>query len=191
MPLPTKFIISRRPKEYLQQGLSHCGAYSVKGILSAYGKDKKQHPREYHTNWLSHFTGIYFDIQQWPQVLRSHGLKAEAKFAKGMTDEQRLLLLKSLLAKDAPVMIHVGNGYSPRGRYIPLQAIFVGHWITLWGYEDSQQIFYIYDSFVSPQHYSADIPIGNVKRTYQEVLRDFGKGFPWTQHYAYITVAEK
>lgn len=190
MPLPPKFITSCRPKEYLQQGISHCSAYSVKGILSAYDRDKKQHPREYHTNWLSYFTGIYFDIQQWTRVLCSYGLKAEVKFASGMTDEQRLLLLKSLLAKDAPVMIHIGNGYSPSGHYNPLQAIFVGHWITLWGYEDSQQMFYIYDSFVSPQHYNTDIPTGNVKRTYQQVLRDFGKGFPWSRHYAYITVAQ-
>lgn len=41
---PVKFILTRKPEEYLKQGLSHCGVYSLKAILSAYGKDNKIHP---------------------------------------------------------------------------------------------------------------------------------------------------
>ena len=33
-------ILANHPKEYLEQGLTQCGAFSVKAILSAYGKDE-------------------------------------------------------------------------------------------------------------------------------------------------------
>ena len=50
--LPSTYILSVKPKEYLVQGISHCGVYCVKGILGAYGKDDKIHPKDYHTNWI-------------------------------------------------------------------------------------------------------------------------------------------
>lgn len=43
-------ILTRIPKEYLEQGFTQCGAFSVKAILSAYGKDDKKHPRDYKSN---------------------------------------------------------------------------------------------------------------------------------------------
>ncbi len=78
--LPAKFIVSRGPKEYLEQGLTHCGAYSVKAILSAYGKDAKKNPRDYQPNILAKYTGINRGIYLWPKVLQNYGLSAQ----KGM-----------------------------------------------------------------------------------------------------------
>ena len=50
--LPPKFTLSKKPKEDLKQGISHCGVYGVKAILSAFGLDNKEHPKDYHTNWI-------------------------------------------------------------------------------------------------------------------------------------------
>lgn len=59
------------------------------------------------------------------------------------------------------------------GSYNPLLAKFFGHSITLWGYDDNEQVFYVYDSAVSINLYDKDIPVGNKKRTYTQILRDW------------------
>ena len=82
-------------------------------------------------------------------------------------------------------MIRIGNGFLKNGKYNSLVAYFVGHWITLWGYDDEKQIFYIYDSYVPLAKHNKNIPVGNTMRTFEEILRDWGKGFPWWWLYRY------
>ena len=71
----------------------------------------------------------------------------------------------------------IGNGYRQNGSYSSLRAKLVLHWITLWGYDDSKGVFYVYDSAVPKSLYDKDIPIGNKKREYEKVVRDWGAGF--------------
>ena len=162
------------PKEYLKQGLSHCGAYSVKGILSAYGKDHERHPRDYHTHWINRFTGSGLSSKlYYVRMLQSYGFNACGESGDELSDGGRLTLLKTLLAGNAPVMLMIGNGYTPGGEYKPWMAKFISHWITVWGYDDEQQVFYLYDSCVQNALYDKDIPIGNKMRTYKQILRDW------------------
>lgn len=181
-------ILSQQPKEYLEQGFTQCGAYSVKAILSAYGKDDKKNPRDYQPNVLAKYTGINRGLYLWPKVLQSYGVPAKKGDAKNLSDEQKLILLRELLNEDNPVMLRVGNGYSKSGKYSPFIASFMGHWITLWGYNDEEGVFYIYDSYVPLKKHDKTIPIGNIKRTYKEIIRDWGKGFPSVWHYAFIKI---
>ena len=170
MSYSSKFVLSKKPKEYLKQGLSHCGVYCVKAILSAYSKDDKQHPKEYHTNWIgrnlfSFATGIkYYD-----KILASYGIKSETKSAEDLSNPERIELLKTLLSKDTPVMIRIGIR-----RLMP-------HWVTIWGYDDDKKIFYVYDSGLPVKYWDEFLPVGNTIRTYQEILRDwnFGRWQPW------------
>lgn len=190
--IPSKYILSIKPKEYLKQGLSHCGAYSTKAILSAFGKDSKNDPREYHTFWLNKLLGTGLWNSYWVNVLCSYGLKASTVSAHKLNDQEKLILLKSLLSENNPVMILIKNGYLSGGRYSSLQAIYMPHWVTLWGYSDQEEVFYLYDSAVSPEDYDKDIKIGNKKRTYKEVLRDwqgtFFEQIFWNREYFYIKI---
>ena len=170
---PQLYVLKIKPKEYLKQGVSHCGAYCVKGILSAYGLDTTNHPKEYHPGWFGTITGITMNRQYWPKVLRTYGVKAEPKSASNVTDEAKTHVLEQLLTKGNPVMLSVGNGYLPNGTYNPIKGRIFGHWITLWGYNDKKQIFYVYDSAVPREKHNKKIPIGNTKRTYTEILRDW------------------
>jgi len=181
-------ILPRAPKEYLEQGYTQCGAYTVKAVLSAYGKDDKQHPREYQPNLFSKYTGVNQGVYLWPKVLQSYGIPAEEKYATNLSDEERLALLKNLLNKDHPVMLRIGNGYGKSGKYHPWIANFIGHWISLWGYDDEKNVFYVYDPYVATERYDKTIPIGNTTRTYAEVLRDWGKGFPFVWRYGFVKV---
>src|SRR3989344_7405981 len=189
--LPTKFIVSRAPKEYLEQGLTQCGAYSVKAILSAYGKDIKKNPRDYQPNILAKYTGINRGVYLWPKVLQNYDVPAQKGDAKNLSDEQRIELLKKSISEDKPVMLRIGNGYLKSGKYNPFRASFMGHWITLWGYNDKEKAFYVYDSYIPIKKHDKAIPIGNTKRTYQEVLRDWGKGFQFRWRYSSITINNK
>lgn len=181
-------VLSRHPKEYLEQRLTQCGAYSVKAILSAYGKDDKKKPRDYQPNIVAKYTGINRGLYLWPKVLQSYGILAQKGNAKNLSDEQKLTLLKELLNGNSPVMLRTGNGYSKSGKYNPFIASFMGHWITLWGYNDKEGVFYIYDSYVPLRRHNKIIPIGNTTRTYAEIIRDWGKGFPSAWHYAFIKI---
>ncbi len=181
-------ILTRAPKEYLEQGLIHCGAFSVKAILSAYNKDVKNDPRDYYTNFIAKYTAIMTGPNMWLKVLRSYRVSAEVENVKKLSDENKIEVLKKLLNKNNPVILRVGNGYSKSGRYHSFFAHFAGHWITLWGYNDEEKVFYVYDSYVALSKHDKTIPIGNTKRTFQEILRDWNKGFPWWWRYNYIKV---
>ncbi|MBI3558759.1 hypothetical protein HY085_00010 [Candidatus Gottesmanbacteria bacterium] len=161
---PKKFILSIRPKEYLTQGPSHCGVYSVKAILSAYDLDTKNHPGEYHPSWFGRLTGATLGRDYYPRILEAYGLKASILTADKLPVVEKLDILKKLLAKNTPVMIRIGNGYDT-DKYNPITGKIVGHWIGL-----------------PKKYWSKNISTGNTVRTYQEILRDwsFGKLQPWT-----------
>lgn len=74
----------------------------------------------------------------WAEGFAAHGLRAEVGSGDKLSDEERLALLKGLLAKNTPVFVRIGNGYLPNGKYSGLLASIIGHWITLWGYEDAK-----------------------------------------------------
>ena len=172
---PKKVVLTTKPDKYLKQGFSHCGVYSVKAILEAYGLNDKKHPKNYHTNWLGKITGWTMGRNYYNRVLSSYGLNAKRKDTKGMSDNERISLLKSLLSKDTPVMLRIGNGYLS-DKYNPIVGKLLSHWITLWGYDDKEQLFYIYDSALPEKFRLKDIPIGNTVRTYKEILRDWNFG---------------
>ena len=58
MTPPDKFIVSKKPNEYLEQGISHCGLYSIKAMLSSFGMDKKNRPQDYNDTLFGRLTGI-------------------------------------------------------------------------------------------------------------------------------------
>lgn len=183
-----RFIVSKRPKEYLKQGPTGCGAFSVKGILSAYGKDDKTNPFEYYPPSIVPFIA---PLGTWVKILNAYGMNAKLQFMQGLCDTQRLNTLKELIRNDTPVMLCIGNGYRGNGIWSKIRWRLISHWITLWGFDDEQGIFYIYDSAVPFQYRTKNIPTGNITRTYAQVLRDYGGGQPWQWRHAYITISPR
>ena len=183
-------ILSRHPKEYLEQGFTQCGAYSVKAILSAYGRDDKKHPRDYNPTVLGKYASLV-GVYTWPRVLESYGLYAESGNTKNLSDSQRLEFLRETINKDNAIMIRIGNGFLKNGKYNPLVSYFIGHWITLWGYNDDKKSFYVYDSYLPLEKHNKIIPSGNTIRTFSEILRDWGRGFPPARHYSFVNVSNK
>lgn len=179
--LPEKIVLSIKPSKYFSQGLSNCGLFSIKGILSAYGLDDKGDPRGYHSNIFSRITSITFGGNYYKDILSSYGVDSEMKFAENQTQEERVKILKELLLKGKPVIIRIGNGYFFSNKYNPIIGKLLPHVITLWGYDDTNKSFYVYDSGLPKKAWNKSIPIGNTTRTYNEIIRDwdFGKFQPW------------
>lgn len=188
---PEQFIVSKKPKEFLKQGLVHCGAYSVKAILEAYDRADKKRPEEYYPTWWQKVLG-FTSPRTWEKVLKKYGLKVEVGNANGLSPEEKVKLLKNIISKNAPIMLRIGNGYLLNGRYNPVIGRIISHWITIWGYNDARKIFYVYDSAVSPRLYDKDIPVGNKIRTCEEMIRDWRGGlFPWPfWRFMYIKISD-
>ena len=182
-------VINKKPKEYLQQKLRYCGGYVIKGILSAYNLDDGRHPKKYlpiiqRLNLKSFGMTTPIVISK---SLEKYGLSALIKRANKFSDSKKIKLIKNELNKDHPVILLIGNGYSHNGKHYPIGRYLFAHWITIWGYNDNEEVFYIYDSFY---HKKDRMPVGNVKKTYPQVLRDW-KGTFYTSDFLYIPVIKK
>ena len=191
MNVDKQVVLSDGPKEFHEQGPMFCGAYSVNAILESFGEKSSDNLRTLYSSFPGRLMGLSIpsDMTKWQEVFASHGLQAEIGSAKERSPEERLQLLKSLLTGGNRIMIRIGNGYGLDGKYRKWQSKLVGHWHTLWGFDDSEKNFYVYDSAVRRRLYDRDIPIGNKKRTYDEVMRDWeGPIYPCYEPYQYIAV---
>lgn len=138
------------------------------GILEAFGLDyhKPERLRARIRLW-----GYSF-IQDIADRLEAHGLSAPVRHAQHLTDQEKLARLKNHLDQDQPVLMAIGNGHLSRGRYVPLASIFIGHFITLYGYSDHERHFYVYDPYLKGD-YPGEIPAGNEVRSFDQVLCDW------------------
>ncbi len=170
--LPNSYILQNEPKEYLVQGPNHCGMFAIKGILSAYKKDAKKDPRDYQPNRLGRLIGWTFPWT-FEQVLSQYGFFSSVGWVVNTSHKEKIARLKELIMKHKAVILLIGNGYQRDGRFNLFRSRFTSHWITIWGYADKQECFYIYDSAVPKNLHDRSIPIGNVQRSYQVVLRDW------------------
>jgi hypothetical protein len=173
---PSKFICPNRPPEYKTQWYVHCGMYCVQNILSALGRETHEDPRDYHIKRSSRARGKNVP-DELALILNQNGVRSEVKTAMEMRDDERLAVLKTELAKGNPVILKINNGYTRSGKYFSLQAWLLqkvaSHWITVYGYDDDSEKFYIYDPYTEERKGKEKPPIGNIARPYQDVLRDW------------------
>ena len=182
-----RVLVKVKPKEYLRQGMRYCGGYVIKAILGAYNLDDSRHPKEYLPPLIKSlgFT-LPSDIKK---VLEKYGLKASIRRANKVSDKEKLELLKKELRRNHPVVISIGNGYSPKGQYSSVRRHLIAHWVSLWGYDDHKKVFYIYDSYTNPKSYDK-VPIGNVERSYDQMLRDW-RGTLYTRVRSFLLITVK
>ena len=189
--VPYRYTLPIKPKEYLKQGRNHCGVYTVKGIMSALEQDIYKDPRDYHISLFGKVSGALLP-GGLSKVLKHHRLDPTIKKADNLPDKQKLEILKKELLRGYPVILAVGNGYKEDGSYSGFKASYTGHWISLWGFDDRKKVFYLYDSAAPLVSWNRSIPIGNVKRTYSQVLRDWhGSFYMWNRRYLYISLFGK
>lgn len=114
----------------------------------------------------------YSFIEDISNLLETHGLSAPIKWGDRLTSEEQLEAIKNHLDQDQPVLAAIGNGYLGRDFYSPLARHLIGHYITIYGYSEQNELIYIYDSSLKGE-YPDEIPAGNETRTYQQFIRDW------------------
>lgn len=165
-------IVKFSPARYEQQAGLTCGEYNVRGILE--GFQIRYQPFEKSPLRIKMF-GFSF-VKDISALLQKHGLNAPLRFAKNKSDQDRLKIITSHLDQDEPVLLAIGNGHLARGRYSRLARFFVGHFLTILGYDSDKQIFFVYDSYLKGS-YQGTIPAGNDVRTFKELLNAWNGPF--------------
>lgn len=183
-----KVILPVRPEQYLFNGSSNCGVYVVKGVLSAYGCDVHEDPKDYHPDNVMAKKFGWTLVSGIRETLKKFGLKSDKRFAQG-TIEQKIELLKAFLRGGYPIILNIGSCYEVQDRWI---AKIIPHWISVWGYDETD--FFVYDSSVPLDRRNFFIPIGNRKIEHQDLIWFWGaahwfkiKGL-FGRRYLYLTV---
>ena len=164
-----KAIITRHaPEDYPRQEGFTCGETNLKGILAGY---KISYKPPTSIRFRIRLFGYSF-IQDISDILKTHGLSAPVSFANHLPDQDKLAIIKNHIDNDQPVLLAIGNGYLQRGVYTPVARLLIGHFITIYGYSNEEQVFYIYDPYLDGS-YPGELPAGNDIRSYNELLRDW------------------
>lgn len=164
----SQVIVSHAPKEYPHQEGLTCGEYNVRAILDGF-EIPYQPPSSLRLR--IRMFGYSF-IQDISDLLQFHGVPAPMRYAAQLSDEEKIRILRKHIKGNQPVLLAIGNGHLRRGVYSPVARFFIGHFVTIYGYCNKDDIFFVYDPYlVGPYH--ENIPIGNEVRTFKEIIRDW------------------
>ncbi len=181
-----KLVRSLPPAYPSQVGLS-CGEANARSVVESFGLAFEPPAK---ASWTVRLLG-YSLLGDLRSLLESHGLKAPIQSAAGMSRKARVDLLRSHLDGGHPVIIAIGNGHLHRDRYFAAARLFLGHYLTLYGFEDATERFFVYDSYLKGEP-DTPLPAGNETRTYSETLRDWRGPLYYPligRRYVYIPIA--
>ncbi|MBN1373488.1 MAG: hypothetical protein JW987_16235 [Anaerolineaceae bacterium] len=161
-------IVRNKLSSYPRQEGMTCGETNARTIVEGFGRSYKPLASPpLRVKWV----GFSYprDIET---LLRHNGLSASVRHASRLEDPARLKLIMAHIDRDEPVILAIGDGHLQRNTDSPLARLFVGHFITVYGYNLEQQIFYIYDSWLDGD-FDGEIPVGNEVRSFSVLLRDW------------------
>lgn len=165
-----------------------CGETNAKSVVASFGLPY----RPFRSSIWVRLVG-YSLLNDLRQLLEAHGLSATIHQAGELDDASKIEVLRRHVDHGSPTILSIGNGHLRRGHYLPWARLLVGHYITIYGYDDAPHVFYIYDSCLrgDPPH---RLPAGNETRTYAELLRDWKGPIYYGligRNYAYISVSRR
>lgn len=166
------FFISDLPPDWFplrDRKIWWCAHYSLKAVIE--WKSRVQKPIEdYAANWWSKTT--YLMTPWWiTRVLKRYKLKYSILKAKTLTKDERLSLLKYNL-RQWPIILLVANWQTKRKRFSWWRALVHWHYISLWGYDEKNKMFYVYDSNTKRKT-EKEIMKWTIKVPYKYILKEW------------------
>lgn len=134
---PPEWFIRRKKKFWT------CAHHSLKAVIEGKTGELKK-LRDYSCDWWSRLTYL-MTPRGIKKILRRHQLSFRTIKAKNLTVNQKIDLLKQEM-KRGPLILLIGNGLTLKKFFSWRKALTHWHYITLRGYNDKEQIFYVYDS---------------------------------------------
>ncbi len=179
------FTVLKSPTYYpLQTKIGYCWPEQIKIIVEANGKSHYKHTSFYTDTLLQKYLG---GMMPWQilKLLKKYGFHPKIGLLKGKKKHKIEQLQHKLQAW--PVILMIAHAYNEKTRFHLLRALWYHHYISIWGYNEKERIFYAYDSSIATT-IKKDIPIGNTTFTYDEIIT-YGK-FPvlWLVRNLYISL---
>lgn len=150
-----------------QVGLT-CGEANARSVVESFGI---RYSPESRPGWVVRLLG-YSLMRDMRRLLTWNGLDVEVGRAADLDPDEKVRLLKSHIDAGEPIILSVGNGYLRRGRYSRWATFVLGHYLTIYGYDEGRDLFFVYDSFLDgdpPEPLAA----GNDTRGYLDLIRDW------------------
>jgi hypothetical protein len=162
-------IVPTLPSSYPRQIGLACGEYNVRALLDAFDIEYEAEPEPLRrVRWF----GLSF-VTDLRDALVRHGVDSDVRHASELHDESRLALLRGHIDSHEPVILAIGNGHLSRTRDSAFARTLLGHYITIYGYDAERGVFFVYDPYLDGEP-DEPLPAGNVERTAEEILRDWG-----------------
>ena len=69
------------------------------------------------------------------------------------------------------MILIIWHAYKGKKDFNFLKAIGVQHYMSIWWYDDNQEIFYVYDSWAPKRLIRKDLPIWNIALKYKDLIK--------------------
>lgn len=145
-----------------------CAMHALKALIEGYDPSTVQQVKAYARDVFSKISGFMLPFSV-TRVLRKHHIPYETFSARGYSYQQKVNILKNKL-KTGPILLLIANAYGSGENPSVPRSLLHWHYITLRGYDEKKQVFFIYDSNTKKRKFS-NLPIGNSRFTYQELIR--------------------
>jgi len=171
---PTKYSHQRRGKVF-------CGGRVAQTILSANPNVKTKNPEEYIPRFRRNPVGGFTFPSEVQRAFEDEGYEAPVLRLGGISPKKRVVVLQRELDAGSPVSLVISPGYvfeetDPAREFSELKTRFASHWTAVLGYNDLAGIFYVYEPRL-PSSSVNDLPVGNVVRTNEQLVRDMRPSF--------------
>ena len=137
-------VVTALPRSYPRQVGLTCGKANVRSVVESFGVIFK--PEDQPRRWVRMIG--YSLIGDMLRLVAANGIEVEAGSAAGLGEKGRVQLLKGHLDEGSPVILSIGNAYLRRGRYTAWSRWLLGHYLTVYGYDNDEEVFYVYDSYL-------------------------------------------
>lgn len=164
------FLILQTPPEgFIHRKMKFwtCAHHSLKAVIEGKTRETKK-LRDYSCDWRSRLTYL-MTPRGIKKILRKYQLSFRTIKAKNLTSDAKLQLLKQELKK-GPLILLVGNGLTKKKFFSWRKAIIHWHYITLWGFNEKERVFYVYDSNTQRET-EQYLMKGTLKIPYQYILK--------------------
>jgi len=179
------FTILNSPTYYpLQTKMGYCWPEQIKVIIESHGKSYYKNEIFYTDTLLQK---IVWGMLPWQilKLLKKYWFHAKVWFLKWKKDQKISYLKHKLQAW--PIVLMITHAYDAKIRFNLLRALWFHHYISIWWYNEKEEIFYVYDSSISTK-IRKDIPIGNTTFTYDELIRYWKFPVFWLVRNMYISL---
>lgn len=128
-------VVAGLPKSYPHQVGLTCGETNAKSVIASFGVPYRPFRSSI---WVRLFG--YSLLNDLRQLLQAHCLSATIGQAGELDDASKIDALRRHIDHGSPVILSIANGYRRRGHYLPWARLLVGHYATVYGYDDAQQV---------------------------------------------------